>query len=103
MPFRGLSLVWLLKSGGGGSGPGGGCGAPPALDVPGSAGKSSDDIVNSDCSDVGCFTIPTATQTHRLIHESRISKNELNNIGTLSLLLSKYVWMVRNGQEYSVL
>lgn len=68
MPFRGLSLVWLLKSGGGGKGPGGGTGAaPPALDVPGSAGKSSDDIVNSDCSDVGCFTIPTATSCQHLI------------------------------------
>lgn len=56
--------MWLLKSGGGGSGPGGGRGAaPPALDVPGNAGKSSDDIVNSDCSDVGCFTIPTVKIT----------------------------------------
>lgn len=67
MPLRGLSLVWLLKSGGGGSGPAGtSATAPPALDVPGSAGKSSDDIVNSDCSEVGCFTIPTA-------HKQRIS------------------------------
>lgn len=33
-------------------------GAAP-VDVPGKAGKSSEDIVNSDCSDVGCLTIPT--------------------------------------------
>lgn len=69
MPFLGFSCpAWLLYSCGGcaaGGGPGWGAaaaGAPPVLDVPGNAGKSSDDIVNSDCSDVGCFTIPTANR-----------------------------------------
>nr|ADC27636.1 MIP17283p [Drosophila melanogaster] len=32
---------------------------PSEFWVPGNAGKSSLDIVNSDCSDVGCFTMPT--------------------------------------------
>lgn len=35
--------------------------------VPGSAGKSSLDIWNSVCSDVGCFTIPTESETIMLV------------------------------------
>lgn len=76
MPFLCLVSPCVRSSGGGGAGAGGagaaggaavgGAPDPTSTDVPGNAGKSSDDIVNSDCSDVGCFTIPTGILTLEL-------------------------------------